>query len=351
MRTISFLIILLFFGCAEPVRKSVNLELISPKFEPAISFSQDSIYATITVDRELTNLDSLSKLAQAPLSIGKIVNMALPTMHDSTVGLFTEIISEVMSIDQRQRSFRKASEKDGQYVFHFTLDTTGVLPMIRKTIEHYRLSRPLHYLFDRQGVLPGFMEMTPKVLLQFPCTGIPVPTQASRLPNAPRPHRSGIHRGVDFQSNWGTPVLAVADGIVIRSDQNYKEIKTEFLDTMLHLAGQLNRTPSDIFNELLLGQAVIIDHGFGLFTNFRAISVYAHLSHIDSNIQPGYSIKAGEVFGKSGNSGTRSGTLGNRGESHLHWELVLQDNQGEYFFGQDLDYDELITAYNRLFSN
>ena len=120
---------------------------------------------------------------------------------------------------------------------------------------------------------------------------------------------------------------------------------------MLKRAATLGRTPSDIFNELLLGQAVIIDHGFTLFSGYRAITIYAHLSDINPNIKPGYIIKAGEIFGKSGNSGTEPSTLGTRRESHLHWELILQDAGGEYYFGRDLDYDKLVAALTNLFKN
>ena len=75
------------------------------------------------------------------------------------------------------------------------------------------------------------------------------------------------------------------------------------------------------------------------------------MSSIDANIQPGYIIKAGEIFGKSGNSGTEPSTLGTRNESHLHWELILQDAGGEYYFGRDLEYESLIEALDRIFEN
>ena len=120
---------------------------------------------------------------------------------------------------------------------------------------------------------------------------------------------------------------------------------------MLRRAAAIKRTPSDIFNELLLGQAVIIDHGFSLFEGYRTISIYAHLSAISENVLPGYNIKKGEFFARSGNSGTEPSTLGTRKESHLHWELILQDSNGEYYFGQNLAYDELINALNNLFDN
>ena len=60
--------------------------------------------------------------------------------------------------------------------------------------------------------------------LSLPCYGIPVPKRTMRLPNAPRNYRNGTHRGLDFFTNWGTPVRSVADGIVVRSDLHYEEV-------------------------------------------------------------------------------------------------------------------------------
>ena len=54
-------------------------------------------------------------------------------------------------------------------------------------------------------------------------------------------------------------------------------------------------------------------------------------------------------FAKSGNTGTRPSTLGTREESHLHWELILQDKHGEYYFGQGLKYDDLYSSLNKSF--
>ena len=183
----------------------------------------------------------------------------------------------------------------------------------------------------------------------LPCEGLYIPKKASRLPNAPRAYRAGVHRGIDFFSNWGTPVIAVADGIIIRSDLHYEEVPADFRIEILKRATRLNRTPSDIFNMVLLGKAVVIDHGFNLFPGYRSITIYAHLSHINSNIKPGYSIKAGDVFAQSGNTGTKPSTMGTREESHLHWELILQDAKGEYYFGQNLPYETLYPALKSIF--
>ena len=141
--------------------------------------------------------------------------------------------------------------------------------------------------------------------LLLPCEGVPVPKRTMRLPNAPRDYRSGTHRGIDFFANWGTPVRTVADGVVIRSDLYYEEIPADFREDMLDASSKVGHTPSDIFNSLLLGKAVFVDHGFNLVPGFRTISIYAHLSSIESKIIPGAIIKEGDKLGNSGNTGMR----------------------------------------------
>ena len=84
--------------------------------------------------------------------------------------------------------------------------------------------------------------------LLLPCKNIKLPKRSSRLPNAPRTYRNGTHRGIDFFSNWGTDVRAVAPGSVIRADHNYKEYPAKFREKMLRSSGSVGHTPSDIFN-------------------------------------------------------------------------------------------------------
>ncbi|MBT7524680.1 MAG: M23 family metallopeptidase [Candidatus Marinimicrobia bacterium] len=278
-----------------------------------------------------------------------LISLADTMIHDSAAVMFLPLISDLLPDIKRTRSLYNISFNNNLVEIVFLLDTTVISPLIRTAIAKYDTGKPINPLFDRNGIIPNFNQLSPSVFLTLPCDKLNVPTRASRLPNAPRTYRSGIHRGIDFFSNWGTPVRSVADGVVVRSDLGYKEIDADFRVQMLLEAANLKRTPSDIFNELLLGQAVIIDHGFELFTGFRAITIYAHLSHINENIKPGYKIKQGEIFAKSGNTGTKPSTLGTRDESHLHWELILQDKDGEYYFGQGLKYNELNRALNRLF--
>ena len=185
--------------------------------------------------------------------------------------------------------------------------------------------------------------------LLLPCEGIPVPKRTMRLPNAPRSYRNGIHKGIDFFASWGTPIRTVASGVVVRADQNYKEVPADFREDMLRATSKLGNTPSDIFNNILLGKSVFIDHGFDLVPGFRVISIYAHLSHINKNIEPGYNIQAGELIGNSGNTGMRESTLGSRAGSHLHWEMILQKEEEEIYLGRGMPNPELYNMLKRIF--
>jgi murein DD-endopeptidase MepM/ murein hydrolase activator NlpD len=187
--------------------------------------------------------------------------------------------------------------------------------------------------------------------LILPCENIPVPKRIMRLPNAPRDYRNGTHRGIDFFANWGTPIRAVAEGVVIRSDLYYEEVPPDFRENVLNSSARVGKTPSDIFNSVLLGQAVFLDHGFDLIQGFRVISIYAHLSHINPDIKPGRLVKPGEIFAKSGNSGVKESTLGSRAGSHLHWELILQKGKEEIYLGRDIPNPELYNMLTSIFSN
>ena len=185
--------------------------------------------------------------------------------------------------------------------------------------------------------------------LLLPCKNVPVPKRTMRLPNAPRSYRNGIHRGIDFFANWGTPVRAVAPGVVVRSDQYYKEIPADFRVDMLRTSAKVGNTPSDIFNNILLGKSIFLDHGFDLIPGFRSITIYAHLSHIESSIKPGYKVKAGELMGKSGNTGMRESTIGSKAGSHLHWELILQKEDDEIYLGRNMPNPELYQMLKQIF--
>ena len=189
----------------------------------------------------------------------------------------------------------------------------------------------------------------PDNILLMPCPGIVTPKWSNLLPNAPRAYRSGTHRGIDFPSPYGSEIQSVASGVVIRADRDYMEVTNQFRESLLEKAAIIGRTPSDVFEHILFGRAVFIDHGLDLVEGKRLVSIYAHMSEIADGIVVGAKVAQGETLGKVGNSGTSDGAKGNRESAHLHFELIIQDKTGERYMGQGLPDRELKKLLNRLF--
>jgi murein DD-endopeptidase MepM/ murein hydrolase activator NlpD len=91
---------------------------------------------------------------------------------------------------------------------------------------------------------------------------------------------SSYHRGTDFLGGTGDPVYAAASGRVVFAD----ELQVR-------------------------GNAVVIDHGVGVFTT------YNHLSAI--NVAVGDTVTPGQLIGLIGSTGLVTGP-------HLHWEVVVR---------------------------
>jgi hypothetical protein len=85
------------------------------------------------------------------------------------------------------------------------------------------------------------------------------------------------HNGADYRAQTGDPIRAAAGGVV--------------------------RLAKDLFYS---GNAVIVDHGAGVFTS------YSHLSRID--VTPGQAVARGAVIGLAGATGRVTGP-------HLHWTV------------------------------
>ena len=244
--------------------------------------------------------------------------------------------------------------KQSKIIFLFLLSSRLISSENQNTLQN----SPLYYLnnlvqkpTEIKKIDTPQIDLIKNLKLVLPCKGINVPKRTMRLPNAPRNYRNGIHKGIDFFSNWGTPVRSVADGIVIRSDLYYEEVPADFRENVLKSSSKVGKTPSDIFNSILLGQSVFIDHGFNLIKDYRVISIYAHLSHINNDIKPGRLIKAGEIFAKSGNSGMKESTLGSKSGAHLHWEMILQKGKEEVYLGKGIPNPELYELLKGIFNN
>lgn len=91
------------------------------------------------------------------------------------------------------------------------------------------------------------------------------------------------HSGMDIAAPEGTPIHAPADATVLRTGDYF-------------------------FN----GNSIFLDHGQGL------ISMYNHLHKI--GVQPGQTVKRGDVIGEVGRTGRVTG-------AHLHWSISLNNSR------------------------
>jgi murein DD-endopeptidase MepM/ murein hydrolase activator NlpD len=164
-----------------------------------------------------------------------------------------------------------------------------------------------------------------------PIEGAEPPDDPDLLPGAPRDYRAGVHEGIDFPADTGTPVLAAADGTVIRIDTSFLDWTREQQEIALFEAVQLGYTPAATLDRVR-GRQVWIDHGRGIVTR------YAHLSAV-AQLSVGERVTAGEVIGAVGSSGYP------QGGPHLHLEVRVGDD----YFGDGLSGDALVRAISRLF--
>ena len=190
-------------------------------------------------------------------------------------------------------------------------------------------------------------EIDNKIIL--PTEEYGVPNYTNLLPNAPREYRNGFHEGIDFSSPLNYPIKAVYDGIVIRSNNMHEDVDIATYSEILMTTEKLKKTPEDIYNFILLGKSVVIDHGYSITKKFRSITVYAHLSSIPEDVKPGKKVKMGDIIGFSGNTGTSSGALRNEKGAHLHWEIHFDDSKGRYFLGQNIPKEKLYNNIIQLF--
>lgn len=95
--------------------------------------------------------------------------------------------------------------------------------------------------------------------------------------------RRQFHRGLDIAAPQGTPIVAPADGIVVKTERN---------------GGY--------------GNVLYISHGNGIVTR------YGHL--LEYKTRPGQKVSRGEVIGLVGNTGRSTGP-------HLHYEVLLNGEQ------------------------
>jgi murein DD-endopeptidase MepM/ murein hydrolase activator NlpD len=110
------------------------------------------------------------------------------------------------------------------------------------------------------------------------------PTRATCLSSGFGDRNGKLHKGLDYHSETGGPIMAAGDGTIL--EMKYRD---DYGNTML------------------------IDHGNGVYTR------YSHLSSFRSGLSVGSTVRAGAPIGLMGNTAAYPIPL------HLHYELLLGD--------------------------
>lgn len=114
------------------------------------------------------------------------------------------------------------------------------------------------------GVFPRLQELGTRPFVRGWPSGYVVPVEhatissrRSHLPGALRAYRNGYHEGFDFYNGtvsvnigYGTPIVAVADGVVIRADKGYVENSQAEYDALITEALRGLDTPPEVLDRL-----------------------------------------------------------------------------------------------------
>ncbi|WP_051271060.1 M23 family metallopeptidase [Shimazuella kribbensis] len=163
--------------------------------------------------------------------------------------------------------------------------------------------------------------------LRSPIPGSHVSSIDSSLPGAVRAYRNGVHEGLDWYTygtgkviNTKTAVLSMGSGLVVRSDQNYHEMSTKERNHWLAIGSKNSGQTPDYILDKLRGKTVWIQFENGVMAR------YCHLSKIPKSIKAGTHVKAGDIVGFVGNTGTSDGALHNNKGLHLHLDILIYGN-------------------------
>lgn len=203
------------------------------------------------------------------------------------------------------------------------------------------------------GVYPRLLELADQPFVQgwpsgymVPVEGATISSRRNHLPGAPRAYRNGVHEGFDFYSgtvsvaiNYGTPISAVADGVVVRADHDYLEHSLEEYQALIEQAGRSLDTPPDIL-DALRGRQVWIRHAGGFVTR------YAHLAAVAEIVAVGSPVSQGDIIGTTGNSGTLEAAQGTQDDPHPHVEIWQGDST---FLGAGLEPEQIWELAGQVF--
>ena len=145
---------------------------------------------------------------------------------------------------------------------------------------------------------------------------LPAPT-AGVINHAFREKRSyGLHNGIDYKADPGTPVKASLGGMV------YRSIYHEPREVLLTFRWNDNVNKERKFTGSY-GNVIIIYHGLDVWSLMHTYTLYAHLEK--RSVKKDDLVNQNQLIGTIGNSGTREGFYNKKGGYKLHFE-ALQSN-------------------------
>ena len=119
----------------------------------AYNISVDSIKASITFDIR-SDFDKYLLDVQNPINKTFLIKRLFPSLHDSSVSMYKDEI-DFLGLDSRR--FVSMNRNGNEINMKFSIDTLQLINHIESEIKKLKGSLPVHYLFDKGGVVPDFI--------------------------------------------------------------------------------------------------------------------------------------------------------------------------------------------------
>ena len=274
---------------------SNNIEAISLGIRKMNELEQNDVLTTILSENDFTiiwndidNMTTVSdKIRETIIDLKQARNDLEDTRKETTdaknelLALKSKLADQKKIVDQNTAEKKKllTQTKNSEASYQKLLeDRLAKKDAFEKELEAYESQ--LKYILDPSS-LPG------KGALSWPLDDIYITQLFGVTKDSKRLYASGSHSGVDFRASVGTPVKAVADGIVLGTGNT--DIACPYAS---------------------FGKFIFIKHNNGLSTT------YGHLSLI--KVSKGDKVERGDVIGYSGNTGHTTGP-------HLHLTVYASE--------------------------
>lgn len=276
-------------------RISNNLNALSLDIKKINELEQNDIVATILSENDFTviwndidNMTTVGKtIRQMTVELKEIKSDLEDTRKETTdaknelLSLKSKLADQKKIVDQNTAEKKKllAQTKNSEASYQKLLkDRLAKKDAFERELEEYESQ--LKYILD-PSKLPN------KGVLSWPLDYVYITQLFGITKSSKRLYVSGSHSGVDFRATVGTPVKAMADGVIAGVG-----------NTDLQCPG------------VSFGGFILIKYNNGLANTF------GHLSLI--KVYNGQKVSRGEVIGYSGNTGYSTGP-------HLHVSLYAKD--------------------------